>query len=188
MYLCMENSLHTNLTRRMDKYEHKVNFRLEKRKGKTGEIPKELIINTDITFGCKRIWYYIGYRIAESKWDANTQRVKRNSFNDDGDSAADINQRLVKIESAVNAVFSQLELRGDEATPTTVREGLKHILNEEKNTRLTVAEVYKLLIDERAKELKENRLSHNGQRERSQNTRRCCVISSSSGQICISKT
>lgn len=155
MYFCMVNPLHTNSEQRMDKYKHRVNFRLEKRKGKTGELPKELIINADITFGCKRIWYYTGYRIAESKWDTNTQRVKRNNFNDDGASAADINQRLVKIESAVNAVFSQLELRGDEVTPTTVREELKHILNEEKNTRLTVAEVYKLLIDERAKELKE---------------------------------
>ncbi len=58
----------------MDKYKHRVNFRLERRKDKTGELPKELIINADITFGCKRIWYYTGYRIAESKWDAQTQR------------------------------------------------------------------------------------------------------------------
>ncbi len=135
----------------MDKYKHRVNFRLEKRKDKTGDLP----INADITFAGKRIWYYTGYRIAESKWDLQTQRVKRNSFNDDGDSATDINQRLVKIESAVDAVFAQLELRGDEATPITVREELKRILNEEKNTRLTVAEVYQLLIDEREKELKE---------------------------------
>ena len=70
----------------MDKYKHRVNFRLERRKDKTGELPKELIINADITFGSKRIWYYTGYRIAESKWDAHTQRVKRNSFNDAGDS------------------------------------------------------------------------------------------------------
>ena len=93
----------------MDKYKHRVNFRLERRKDKTGDLP----INADITFGGKRIWYYTGYRIAESKWDSQTQRVKRNSFNETGDSATDINQRLVKIESAVNAVFSQLELRGD---------------------------------------------------------------------------
>ena len=139
----------------MDKYKHRVNFRLERRKDKTGELPKELIINADITFGSKRIWYYTGYRIAESKWESQTQRVKRNSFNDAGDSATDINQRLVKIESAVNAVFSQLELRGDEVTPIIVREELKHILNEEKNTRLTVVEVYQLLISEREKELKE---------------------------------
>ena len=139
----------------MDKYKHRVNFRLERRKDKTGELPKELIINADITFGSKRIWYYTGYRIAESKWDIQTQRVKRNSFNEAGDSATDINQRLVKIESAVNAVFSQLELRGDEVTPIIVREELKHILNEEKNTRLTVVEVYQLLISEREKELKE---------------------------------
>ncbi len=82
--------------------------------------------------------------------------VKRNSFNEDGDSATDINQRLVKIESAVNTAFDQLEFRGDETTPITVREELKRVLNEEKNTRLTVTEVYQILIDKREKELKED--------------------------------
>ena len=138
----------------MDKYKHRVNFRLEKRK--SNESGKEIPINTDITFAGKRIWYYTGYRIAESKWDSQTRRVKRNSFNDDGNSATDINQRLVKIESAVNTVFDQLEFRGDEATPITVREELKRVLNEEKNTRMTVAEIYQLLIDKREKELKES--------------------------------
>lgn len=138
----------------MDKYKHRVNFRLEKRKSNGSG--KEIPINTDITFVGKRIWYYTGYRIAESKWDSQIQRVKRNSFNDDGDSATDINQRLVKIESAVNTVFDQLEFRGDEATPITVREELKRVLNEEKNTRMTVAEIYQLLIDKREKELKES--------------------------------
>ena len=135
----------------MDKYKHRVNFRLERRKDKIGDLP----INADITFGGKRIWYYTGYRIAESKWDSQTQRVKRNSFNDDGESATDINQRLVKIESAIDIAFNQLELRGEDVTPTTIREELKQVLDEKKSTRLTVAEVYQLLIDEREKELKD---------------------------------
>ena len=129
----------------MDKYKHRVNFRLERRKDKIGDLP----INADITFGGKRIWYYTGYRTAESKWDSQTQRVKRNSFNDTGDSATDINQRLVKIESAVDIAFNQLALRGEDATPTTLREELKQTLDEKKNTRLTVVEVYQLLISER---------------------------------------
>ena len=138
----------------MDKYKHSVSFRLEKRKDKNGNLPEELPINADITFGGKRIWYYSGYRISLGKWDEKTQRVKRNNFNSDDVSATDINQRLVKIASAVDEAFSQLELKGEEVTPTTVREELKRVLNEEKSTRLTVAQVYQLLIDEREKELK----------------------------------
>lgn len=123
---------------------------MERRKDKIGDLP----INADITFGGKRIWYYTGYRIAESKWDAQTQRVKRNSFNDDGDRATDINQRLVKIESAVDIAFNQLVLRCEDTTPTTLREELKQTLYEKKNTRLTVVEVYQL--SEREKELAES--------------------------------
>ena len=139
----------------MDKYKHRVSFRLEKRKDKNGNFPEEMPINADITFGGKRIWYYSGYRIASGKWDEMIQRVKRNNFNSDDVSATDINQRLVKITAAVDEAFAQLELREEEVTPTTVREELKRILDEEKSTRLTVGQTYQLLIDEREKELKE---------------------------------
>ncbi|MBD5357779.1 MAG: hypothetical protein HDR88_12370 [Bacteroides sp.] len=139
----------------MDKYKHRVSFRLEKRKDKNGNFPDEMPINADITFVGKRIWYYSGYHIAPGKWDEKTQRVKRNNFNSDDVSATDINQCLIKITSAVDEAFAQLELREEEVTPTTVREELKRILDEEKNTRLTVGQTYQLLIDEREKELKE---------------------------------
>lgn len=139
----------------MEKYKHGVSFRLEKRKDKNGNYPDEMPINADITFGGKRIWYYSGYRIALDKWDVKAQRVKRNNFNLDGVSAADINQRLIKIASAVDDAFDQLELREEEVTPTTVRDELKRILDEEKSTRLTVGQTYQLLIDERENELKE---------------------------------
>lgn len=85
----------------MDKYKHRVSFRLEKRKDKEGNYAAELPINADITFGGKRVWYYSGYKIAPSKWDEKSQRVKRNNFNSEGVSASDINQRLLKIATAV---------------------------------------------------------------------------------------
>lgn len=96
----------------------------------------------DIQISLLFITKYSGYRIALAKWDEKVQRVKRNNFNSDDVSAADINQRLVKIASAVDDAFAQLELREEEVTPTTVRDELKRILNEEKSTRLTVAQVY----------------------------------------------
>lgn len=105
-------------------------------------------INADIAFGGKRILYYSGYRIALDKWDVKAQRVKHNSFLD-GVSAADINQRLVKIASAVDDAFDQLELREEEVAPTTVRDELKRILDEEKSTRLTMGLTYQVLINER---------------------------------------
>jgi len=71
----------------------------------------------------------------EIKSPMNVQRVKRNNFNSDDVSAADINQLLVKIASAVDDV-AQLELREEEVTPTTVRDELKRILNEEKSTMI----------------------------------------------------
>ena len=40
----------------MDKYKHRVSFRLEKRKDKEGNYAAELPINADITFGGKRVW------------------------------------------------------------------------------------------------------------------------------------
>lgn len=138
------------------KYKHKVNFRLEQRKAKKGETPREVPILADITFSRKRIWYHTGYRIAPSKWDEKVQRVKRNNANEDGASASEINQRLVKLEAAVDEVFSQLELQQDEATPISVREELKKVLNEEKSTRLTVTEVYQIYIDEHEKEMRES--------------------------------
>lgn len=137
----------------MDKYKHRINFRIEKRKGKTDS--DEMPINADITFSGKRVWYYIGYRLQPSKWDQESQRVKKNNFNNDGISATEINTRIVKVESAIHEAFNQLELRGEEVSPTIIKETIKAILNEEKSSRLTVAEVYQLLIDEREREINE---------------------------------
>ena len=68
----------TNKNSIMDKYKHKINFRIEKRKGKT--YSDKMPINADITFGGKRVWYYIGYRLQPSKRDSEAQRVKKNSM------------------------------------------------------------------------------------------------------------
>lgn len=134
----------------MEKYKFNVNFRLEKRKETNGD----LIINADITFCGKRIFYYTGYKIGESQWNKTAQQVKRNNFNKNGDSATDINNRLACIRIAVNRVFANLE--HDEITPTpkSVRELLKQELNEERTTRLTIIECYNILISEREEEIR----------------------------------
>ena len=73
----------------------------------------------------------------------------------DGVSASDINTRIAKVEVAIHKAFNQLELEGEEVSPAIIKEKIKGILNEEKSSRLTVAEVYQILIDEREKEIKE---------------------------------
>ena len=64
----------TNKSSIMDKYKHRINFRIEKRKGKSDS--DEMPINADITFGGKRVWYYIGYRLQPAKWDPEAQSGK----------------------------------------------------------------------------------------------------------------
>lgn len=135
------------------KYKHRVSFRLEKRKSNE-DVQKEVPILADITFSGKRIWYNTGYRISASKWDETSQKVRRNNFNNDGVSSSDINQRLSKIETAVDTVFEQLEYRGEDVTPISVREELKKVLNESKTSKLTVADAYQILINDRENELK----------------------------------
>lgn len=112
----------------MDKYKHRINFRIEKRKGKSDS--DEMPINADITFGGKRVWYYIGYRLQPAKWDPEAQRVKRNNFNADGVSASEINTRIAKVEVAIHEAFNQLELEGEEVSPAIIKEKVKGILNE----------------------------------------------------------
>lgn len=123
----------------MNKYKYNLNFRLEKRKQKgTGELIKEnLPILADITFVGKRIFYYTGYRIDQSKWqykDEKTgekvQRVKRNNFSVQGESSTEINAKINEVEAVVRKIFQRLEVEGIEPTTQQVRGELKKLLND----------------------------------------------------------
>ncbi|MCC8037694.1 MAG: site-specific integrase [Bacteroidales bacterium] len=134
----------------MSNYKYNLNFRIEKRKSfKDGD---ELPINADITFCGKRIFYFIGHRVAENQWDKDAQTVRRNNFNQAGVSASDIKARMSRIRTAVDSVFSTMEHLGITPTPNSVREALRKELAEEKVTRKTVGEYYRMLIDERDEE------------------------------------
>ncbi len=63
----------------------KVNFYPEKRKDDSGMLKmKNVPIFLFFSFSGKRMVYYTGYRIDLEKWDSENQRVKRNSFNEEG--------------------------------------------------------------------------------------------------------
>lgn len=141
----------------MQKYKFNLSFRLEQRKDKkTGEIiSKQVPILADISFSGKRIFFPIGYRIDESKWidrigDEKIQRVKKNNFNSEGESAADINARITRINKATEEVFRKLEFGNLTPTPNIVRFELKSLLDEVKTENKTFFEYYRMFIEEQS--------------------------------------
>jgi integrase len=77
-----------------------VSFKLEKRKDKkTGLVKIDNVpILVDFKFDGQRAIYPIGYRIDFDKWNHEEQRVKRNNFNQNNDSAGTINKRINNID------------------------------------------------------------------------------------------
>lgn len=123
------------------KRKYKVNFLLEKRKDKeTGQLITENVpIVMSVTFKGNRLWFYTGYRIDADKWvdksenGEKKQRVKKNTFNKDKESATDINNRLAKLETIVNDIF--IEAGNSYPTSQELREKIKELLNEKNNTK-----------------------------------------------------
>ena len=150
--------LHTKFGQ-MKKYKFSVKFRLEKRKVKPNDKNSSLIadnvqILADITFDCKRIFYFTGYRINADKWidtvvdGVKVQQVKKNCVNQRGETASEINARLREIRQAVQNVFNRFSV--NEIIPTTnnVRAELKKELDEEATSRKPMVEYYKQFIEE----------------------------------------
>lgn len=81
-------------------------------------------------------------------------------------------RKSIKVEVAIHEAFNQLELD----SPAIIKEKVNGILNEEKSFRLTVAEVYQILIDEREKEIKKRLQLLNGAKEHSQSIGLCSAI------------
>ena len=111
------------------KEKSSVKFRLETRyqateKGKeliTENVPIYLFFN----FDGKQLRYYTGYRIDRSKWNPETERVKRNVFNKIGESATDINNHLREIETHVTDIYDGQKALKKNPTVSFVRDELK---------------------------------------------------------------
>jgi integrase len=88
--------------------KYSYNFLLEQRKDKkTGQLITENVpINVDITFSGKRLRFYIGYRIDETKWDEPKQKVDKNTYNADRVSSSEINKRITNVASAIDSTFN----------------------------------------------------------------------------------
>ena len=142
----------------MKKYKFTVQFRLEKRKETPRDNDGKMLnaqILADITFESKRIFYYVGYRIDESKWindratdGTRIQQAKKNTFNKRGESATEINMRLREIKQAIENVFHRLEVNDVRPTTNVVRDELKKELDEEARANRPLIEYYAQFIEE----------------------------------------
>jgi integrase len=133
------------------KLKYSVNFYLERRKDKntnqllTESVPIYLFFN----FDGKRLQYYIGYRIDFSKWDEETQKVKRNNFNKDGISSSEINNHLDEISNTVIDIYKTSKALNQTPSIQYIRDELKKKLNDnEKNTKpLSFFDVFDTFIN-----------------------------------------
>ncbi len=114
------------------KLKYNLKFRLEQRKDRdSGKIIIENVpIFLDFTFDSKRLVYFIGYRIDFSKWDKDTQRVKRNSFNKEQISANEINNHIADIEKNVVDILKENKALHKNPSAAEIREELKIRLKE----------------------------------------------------------
>lgn len=113
----------------------KVNFYPEKRKDASGKLIIENVpIFLFFSFSGKRMVYYTGYRIDLDKWDSENQRVKRNSFNQEGISATIINGHLDQLRTVVTDIYT--EQKAVKKTPSVqfVRNELRNRIGEEKRS------------------------------------------------------
>ena len=129
------------------KRKYNINFYLEKRKIKGTDklITENLPILMSVTFNRKRLWFYVGYKIDSNKWTdkkngEKVQRVNKNTFNKDNDSATDINKRLNKLETIVHDIFTDAGNRYP--TVKELRNKLRDELGEKSISNNTVDTFY----------------------------------------------
>jgi len=120
--------------------KYKVNFTLEQRKNKDGELIIENVpIFMRVTFSSESLWIYTGYRTDFDKWNDKTkegeklQRMKKNTFNKDNVSASIINARLAELEAVVNDIF--IEHGKELPTKDKLKETIRLKLNENVNKK-----------------------------------------------------
>ena len=140
-------------------------FTLDRRLDKDGQpILKNLPINMDFTFSGKRLRYYTGYRIDADKWldvketDPQTgeifhiQQVKRGARNKKGETASEINKRLLLLKSLITKIFVESAILYDEVSVDYLRDVLRATLHEKltsgKRQGTDVMSVYKRYAQE----------------------------------------
>lgn len=138
------------------KIKSSVKFRLETRYRETEQGKKELITeNVPIflffNFDGKQLRYYTGYRIDWDKWNNETQRVKRNVFNKNEESATAINKHLGDIATHVTDIYDEQKGQKKKPSVSFVRDELKKRLGETYKSEVSIFIAFELFISQEAK-------------------------------------
>ena len=86
-------------------------FTLERRKKIDVLVTDNVPIRMRVIYGGTRIEFSTGYRIDESKWDTDKQRVKNGCTNKLKQSSSEINSDLLKYYSDIQNIFKEFEVK-----------------------------------------------------------------------------
>lgn len=108
-----------------------IRFFLESRKDDSGNlIIKNVPIRMSVSFSGKRIMFYAGHRVDAKKWEEGKQRVKNNTTHANDVSHSQINERLDRLGSGINAFFRSCEVKRELPSLVDVKTEFARISNE----------------------------------------------------------
>jgi integrase len=96
-------------------------FTLERRKKDNVLVTDNIPIRMRVIYGGNRIEFSTGYRIDESKWDADKQRVKNGCTNKLKQSSSEINSDLLKYYTDIQNIFKEFEVKDISPTPERLK-------------------------------------------------------------------
>ena len=115
-------------------------FTLERRKKNNVLVTDNIPIRMRVIYGGNRIEFSTGYRIDESKWDADKQRIKNGCTNKLKQSSSEINGDLLKYYTNIQDIFKEFEVKDIFSHPGTTQKlhllkGIKHIILKKQNQK-----------------------------------------------------
>lgn len=130
-------------------------FTLERRKKDNILVTDNVPIRMRVIYGGNRIEFSTGYRIDESKWEEDKQRVKNGCTNKLKQSSSEINGDLLKYYTDIQNIFKEFEVKDISPTPEQLKAAfIKR--NKTNNSEETVSEKptasFMIIFDEFLKE------------------------------------
>jgi len=96
-------------------------FTLERRRKNKVLVTENIPIRMRVIYGGDRIEFTTGYRIDESKWDSDKQRVRNGCTNKLKQSASEINSDLLKYYTDIQNIFKEFEVKDIIPTPEQLK-------------------------------------------------------------------
>lgn len=96
-------------------------FTLERRKKDNILVTDNVPIRMRVIYGGTRIEFSTGYRIDESKWEEDKQRVKNGCTNKLKQSSSEINSDLLKYYTDIQNIFKEFEVKDISPTPEQLK-------------------------------------------------------------------